>query len=342
MSWPIVDLTFWNPGDGRSDAIDQLLADPSTPLAKHGLTGIAAAYSRETQVPLHPTHARWAHELTTRSLGIDGALGDVVALFDEAQLPYFVAKGPAIAYESYADPGLRPYCDLDVYVPSVHETRARAILRGAGYEPVDHALGALGGLAQEEHGGRFGATVELHCHVVDNLHRRHLPPVEAFLPYVERRRIAGLLVPVPGPGAHLALQAIHAGAGHRYAKLILLRDFLASCGEAPLPSELGAEAYASTLRSLLAGLGRASANGHTAGTLQRPLSQALLRTNPASWDEYALTPANLLALLHQRDWGTTGRTAFTTAWSARPRRNRRVGLRGSGQRMFSTTPGSST
>jgi hypothetical protein len=328
MTWPIVELAFWNEGDVRSDAIDRLLVDPSTPLAKHGLTGVADAYATETGAPMHEVHRDWASQLATRSLGVDGALAEVIATLDEAGVDHFVAKGPVLAHWMYRRPAMRPYCDLDVYVPAQSHELARAVLRRARYEPVEHAVGTLGGLGQELHGGRFGATVEVHAHVIDNLHRHHLPPVEAFLPFVERRRIGGVDAPVLEPGAHLALQAIHAAAGHRYAKLVHYRDIeLTMAAAATMPEELGAEAYLAAIASVLTALGRPVAARGSSGTLARPLIDALVKRDAITWDEYRLSVTNVLALLHQRSWATSGSCAVRAARGlVRRRPNARVPL----------------
>lgn len=327
MSWPIVDLTFWSPGDPQSDAIDALLADPGTPLAKHGLTGIASAYARETRAELHDLHKEWDAHLAGRSLGVDGALAEIAPLFRDAAVPYFVAKGPAIAHTLYPNAGFRPYCDLDVYVPPASDELARSLLRSAGYAPVEHGVGALGGLAREMHGGAYSATVEVHNHLIDNLHRHHLPPIESFLERVEHRVIAGVNVPVPDAATHLALQAIHAAAGHRYSKLILLRD-IELAGPIDAPAALGADTYLTALRRLLLVLGRRVDVADSArGTLQGLLISSLLRTDPLSWDEYRLSMANVLGFLHQERWALTATCAARGAVSLVPRRSRRVDLR---------------
>lgn len=329
MSWPIVDLTFWSPGEPRSDGIDALLADPSTPLARHGLTGIASAYARETGAALHDVHREWDVHLTGRSLGVDGALAEVVRLFDAHEIPYFIAKGPAIAHTLYPHPGLRPYCDLDVYVPPHADARARALLRSAGYERVHHSPGVLGGLAQEMHGGRYSATVEVHNHVVDNLHRSHLPPLDVFLPHVGREIVNGVSTPTLVRTAHIALQAIHAAAGHRYAKLILLRDLETSMAatDESVPAALGADPYLAAIGCLLRGAGRTTSRMSPTGTLCTTLAASLLRSDPLTWDEYRFSSSNVLATVHQRNWRVAASCATRALLTALPRPNRRVDLR---------------
>lgn len=328
MTWPIVELTFWNPGDGHNPRIDPLLADPTTPLAKHGLTGIATAYARETGVAMHDIHRGWAEQIATRSLAVDGALGDVVHLLDRQGIRYFVAKGPVVAYTAYLHPAMRTYCDLDVYVAGDDHAAARALLDGDGFTAVPQATGLLGGLPQEMHGGRFGCTVELHAHVVDNMQRHHLPAIDTYLPHVERRRILGLDVPVLRPEAHLALQAIHAGAGHRYAKVSLLRDvelFLHRADD--VPAGLGADAYLAVLVGILRRFGRPVPAYPHHGTLGKPVVRTLTKRDPVTWDEYSISAGNVLALLHQDRWSATARTLTAVRGIAAPGRDRRVELR---------------
>lgn len=337
MTWPLVDLAFWNPGTPRSAAIDALLADPSVPLSRQGLTGIAAAYSRETGAPLHDEHRHWAHELGVRTLAADGALTEVAPLLDEAGIDFFVAKGPVIAYRDYPEPSMRPYCDLDIYVVESQVSAARSLLASAGYTSVHHAVGVLGGLAQEVHGGRFGAVVEVHAHPIDNLHRRHLPPVSAFMDHVQRVSLCGVSVPVLSSAADLALQAIHLAAGHRYAKLALLRDIelaLSRVSSTPFDS---VGAYVSTAARLLGALGRPVAARGSSGVAAGPLVRALSSTDPVTWDEYRASRANVLALVNEASWGQGLRCALGAVGGLAPTRSRRVGIRMSTPAMAGRT-----
>jgi hypothetical protein len=328
MTYPIIELAFWNPGDPGSAAIDSLLADRSVPLSRHGLTGIASVYARETGATLHDEHRYWATELGVRSLAADGALTEVVPILEGAGIPFFVAKGPVIAYRDYADPSMRPYCDLDIYVHEARADEARSLLAQHGYSMVDHAIGVLGGLAHEVQGGRFGAVVEVHGHPIDNLHRRHLPPVSAFLEHVERVELCGVSVPVLNPAADLALQAIHMAAGHRYAKVILLRDMALAlpraAGRVPLP---GVSAYVAAAGAILSGLGRPVPATSGSGVLHRPLIRRLLGSDPVTWDEYRASMVNVLAFANQRSWRVAAQVALRAARGSIPASDRRVGVR---------------
>jgi hypothetical protein len=85
--------------------------------------------------------------------------------FSKASLDFIVLKGPHLAAEVYASPGLRPYCDFDILVIKEELERARDVLVDLGYRPLimgnwessTHHIEPLARL------GRF--PIELHCHV---------------------------------------------------------------------------------------------------------------------------------------------------------------------------------
>ena len=326
MTHPIVDLTFWSPGDPGALPIDSLLADPGAPLARHGLTGIAAAYARQTGATLAPVHSEFADHLTRRTLAADGALTEVVPALEAAAVSFFVAKGPAVAYRDYADPGLRPYADLDVYVPVSGLAPARTALAALGYAPVPQVPGALGGLGRELHGGKYGAVVEVHDHPIDNFQRKWLPSVEAFLEHTCSARLCGIDVPVLTPAAHVALQAIHLGAGHRYQKLVLYRDLLAAgCSfDAADSVGLGAGVHLAAIADVLRTLGIEVPCGSRRGVLHRPLVRTLVSRSPYRWDEYSPAARNVIAVANQPRWSKAATAALTSLRAARPRRGGRT------------------
>ena len=329
MTFPIVELAAWSPGDPGALEIDALLADAATPLAKHGLTGLAAAYARELRVPMHAEHRAAADHVAAKALAVDGALTEVAPALRDAGVPYFVAKGPAIAYRDYADPRLRPYTDLDVYVPVTARADAVDVLARLGYAPVAQAEGPLGGQPRELHGGAFGAVVEVHDSIVDNVHRKFLPPVDAYLDHAHEVTLCGVGVPVLSPSAHVALQAIHLGAGHRYAKVICFRDIAALFDDVDLDevAALGAATYLSVIVDTLRALGLADVDGVPGGgAMHRRLLDALAGANPAGWDEYGLSIANTLALLHQPTGRQRAASALAAVRALVPASGRRVAL----------------
>ena len=327
MTWPVVELAFWDHGDAGSAALDALVADGNAPLARLGIAAIAAAYADEHDVPMHSAQRRWADHVAAKSLAVDGALTEVVPTLDAADVPFFVAKGPAMT-DLYSSQRLRGYTDLDVYVPSESLAPARAALAARGYAPVAQRKGPLGGQPRELHGGRYSAVVEVHSDVIDNLQRRWLPPITAYLPFVERRRILGMSVPVLPPAAHLCVQAIHLGAGHRYARLSCYRDIalLAPAADDELAEALGARPYLRAAFAVLASWGRdvpAIVGG--GGATHRCLVAALGR-DPLRWDEFRPSAANVFALANQATW-LSGLTATLAAGRALlPERGRRASV----------------
>jgi hypothetical protein len=324
----VCELLWWSPGRPRTPGADRVVADPGAPLARHGLVGLAVAYAAATGAPLHPVHREVAGHLAMRSLAADGALGEVTDALGRAGIPAFVAKGPAVAHRLYPDARLRLYADLDVYVAGPL-AEARAALAPLGYRPVAQRPGPLGGQARELHGGRFGAVVEVHDSVVDNLQRHRLPPLSAYLDHVEEAVICGVRVPVLAPAAHLALVAVHLGAGHRYARLICHRDVaaLAWAFDPAVVADLGATPFVAAAFELARLLGATGVPRPAAGRRRAALVRAMARRDPATWDEYAASRANLWALVHDLGARGVGVAAVGALRAAAPVRGRRVGLR---------------
>lgn len=80
------------------------------------------------QLTLHLAHgrARWER--------LDSALMDTAAVLHGAHIPATVFKGAHIARVYFAEPGLRPMSDLDVFVPGRDMDRAERALATAGFE----------------------------------------------------------------------------------------------------------------------------------------------------------------------------------------------------------------
>jgi hypothetical protein len=325
MNPPIVDLAFWNPGTAGTPAVDALVQSGHAPLAKHGLTALAMAYAAERGIEPHPAQRRWADQVAAKSLAADGALGEVTEALRAAAIPFFVAKGPSAAYRLEADPQLRAYTDLDVYVGAHDLTAARHRLAAIGYRPVGQKPGPLGGPPRELHGGSFDAVVEVHADPVDNLHRRWLTPITEYQPWMLEVDLCGTRVPVLAPAVELCLQAIHLGAGHRYAKLGCYRDIahLATHFEPGTADRFGASTYLSVIFAVLAAFGQ-PAPATPASRRTSRLVAALAGSDPATWDEYRPTRTNLLALVSQRTGGHSLAAALTATRAIVPMPGRRV------------------
>ena len=221
-----------------------------------------------------------------KSLGVDGALTEVAPAFDAAGIEWFTAKGPAIAYVDYPDPALRPYTDLDVYVPEHHRADAVAVLTELGYDKVPQAVGPLGGLPCEYHGGRFGAVVELHSHVIDNIHRRWLPPLPEWMPHVVRAELCGV------ERQRARARRPRRPPGHPPRRRPPLPEADAAAGPAHRRADrrptrsLAADRYLADIAGLLGRL--RSGDG---GSLR-----CLSSIDPCAWDENARTLRNARAL----------------------------------------------
>jgi len=304
MTYPIVDLTFWNPGDPGAPEIDALLADPSTPLAKHGLTGIASAYAEETGAFMHDAHRWWANEMAMKSLAVDGALTEVVPALREAGIPFFVAKGPARSVQT-DNARLCCYTDLDIYVSECDLVRARDALLARGYVPVAQARGVLGGRARELHGGSYGATVEVHESIVDNSVGRHVAPTSAFFPFVHDVEVAGIGLPVLSLSAAAVVEAIHLACGHRFAKLVLFRELgqLLPYEDASVNRALDGHQILGRCRAALDGL---TCTAQPSTRRVNVLLRWLGSTDPRTWDEHAFTVRNVVALLASLPTPRTG------------------------------------
>lgn len=62
------------------------------------------------------------------------AAAELSQAFDAAGVQAAVAKGVALALSVYANPGLRPFVDIDVLIKPASLKRADGVLRGLGYE----------------------------------------------------------------------------------------------------------------------------------------------------------------------------------------------------------------
>ena len=326
MTWPVVDVAFWRPGSPASAALDRLVADDSLPLARLGVIDVAAAYAAHHGATLGETQRQWHDHVATKSLAVDGALTEVVPALKENDVRFFVAKGPAAAH-LYPGPQLRSYTDLDVYVPSGELEHARRTLAHVGYAPVPQRIGALGGLPRELHGGTYGAVVEVHADLVDNMQRRWLPPIEDYLPFIEERSILGIDVPVLTRDAHLCLEAIHLGAGHRYARLGCYRDIdlLADATDDDLANQLGALPYLRVALDVLRAWGRDTPVVAGGGRAHRWLVAALA-SDPLGWNEFRPNPTNALALANQARWQSSVRATLAAGRALLPDRGRRASI----------------
>jgi hypothetical protein len=146
------------------------------------------------------------------ALALTAALIEVSARLQAEGIPVAAYKGPALAVQTYGDPALRSYGDLDLVVPPGLEPSVR-VLRGMGFAPQGFAS------ARERAAVlRDGHHLELaRGTVIVELHWRFSKRTFGFredLADACRRRgtvtVAGAAVPVLAPQDHLLGLAIHA------------------------------------------------------------------------------------------------------------------------------------
>lgn len=89
-----------------------------------------------------------ARRAALQGLMLSGELVRVQRALDAAGVSSLLLKGPAIANRFYADPALRPYCDIDLLLPIEQHDPAMAVFKALGYVvSEDH-----GGLEAANHG----------------------------------------------------------------------------------------------------------------------------------------------------------------------------------------------
>lgn len=154
-----------------------------------------------------------------RHLGIVGALHEVAALFDEADLRWLVMKGPVLSALYYDDIGDRGYSDLDLLVDHRDFSDAVRLLEAAGFSNAfkDWRLAErmlIGQLEME----RGSVRVDLHWHLH---YDRDVRQPYAFRPreMVGRRRrvvVSGAEVPTFDPVDTVVTLSFHAArsGGH--------------------------------------------------------------------------------------------------------------------------------
>lgn len=198
--------------------------------AEHRVTGLLWAAARTGLFPLTAGQVAALRELhhfsATRVLYLERVLADTVTKFDAASIRHRVLKGAALAYCVYDDPGVRPYADVDLLVPSADFDRAIALLT------ADSARRVRG----EPRPGfvrRFGKSVELirSDGISIDLHRSLAPRAWAVLIDADamfdsrvRFTVAGRDFCGLGPAERFIHASFHATVGSGSLRLLSLRD----------------------------------------------------------------------------------------------------------------------
>ena len=91
-------------------------------------------------------------------------VADVAGAMAQAEVPFLVLKGAALAHLVYGDPGLRPMRDVDLLIRKADAGRAQDVLMRCGFRPGGAAVPArhhhLQGMARTLDGATV--TIELH------------------------------------------------------------------------------------------------------------------------------------------------------------------------------------
>ena len=151
----------------RPDALDELAA-----VAVDGglsvvlLRALAdCALAQEISVEHQHALARRCEHQATRYAVLEKGLAHVANVFDSADVPFMLLKGPYLAARFYGDPQRREFVDLDLLVRHGDRRRAFSILEEAGYARRSRVLGNEALTAFFVHGFDFvadGLNLDLH------------------------------------------------------------------------------------------------------------------------------------------------------------------------------------
>ena len=144
------------------------LSELATAAEQHGLSPLVLAHVERTGVAipddlrdrLRARQTQHAHAAAVRARVI-ADVGDAMA---QADVPFLVLKGAALAHLVYGDPRLRPMRDVDLLIRKVDARPALDVLRGCGLSPgvasVPPGHHHLPGMAKTVEGATV--TIELH------------------------------------------------------------------------------------------------------------------------------------------------------------------------------------
>ena len=149
----------------------------------------------------------------------------LLELFQRHEILALVIKGPVLAVQAYADPGMLSFGDLDLLVRQGDIRRATELMSASGYQ----ASVSLDAIRAGKIPGQYlfskpdsRLLVELH----NDRTLRYFPrplPVEDFFARQIRVRLDAHEVPAPSLEDHLALICVH-GATHFWERLSLIAD----------------------------------------------------------------------------------------------------------------------
>lgn len=196
----------------------------------HGVVGQLAACLNKLDAPLIPSEIRQAllerqREQNFLTLRLTGELFRLLELFNRNEIRALVIKGPVLAVQAYADPGMRSYGDLDLLVQQGDIRRATQLMIASGYQ----AAVSVDAIQAGKIPGQYlfskpdsKLLVELH----NDLTLRYFPcplPIEDFFARQIRVRLDAHEVPATSLEDHLVLICVH-GAKHFWERLGLIAD----------------------------------------------------------------------------------------------------------------------
>ena len=197
---------------------------------EHGVVGQLAACLNKLDAPVIPSEIRQAllerqREQNFLTLRLTAELFRLLELFQRHEILALVIKGPVLAVQAYADPGMRSYGDLDLLVRQGDIRRATELMSASGYQ----ASISVDAIQAGKIPGQYlfskpdsQLLVELH----NDRTLRYFPrplPVEDFFARQSRVRLDAHEVPAPSLEDHLVLICVH-GATHFWERLALIAD----------------------------------------------------------------------------------------------------------------------
>lgn len=197
---------------------------------EHGVVGQLAACLNKLDAPLIPSEIRQTllerqREQNFVTLRLTGELFRLLELFNRNEIRALVIKGPVLAVQAYADPGMRSYGDLDLLVRQRDIRRATQLLMASGYQ----AAVSLDAIQAGKIPGQYlfskpdsQLLVELHNDSTLRYFPRPLP-IDDFFARQIRVHLDAHEVPAPSLEDHLVLICVH-GAKHFWEKLSLIAD----------------------------------------------------------------------------------------------------------------------
>jgi hypothetical protein len=153
---------------------------------------------------------------------------DILSLFKENALSAFAFKGPSLAVTAYKDLSLRPFSDLDIFVPRKDVLTAKLLLESQGFtltypapnkDPLEWVQSHYHYTFVKEDGD---LVVEIHWGIAP---RFLVPPLDEESWWQQQHFVKLLNTPVPrfSPEDQLLLLCIH-GSRHQWERLIWICD----------------------------------------------------------------------------------------------------------------------